>query len=64
MLSLLRKLFGSKTAETTEAPYKVETPVGEPALPFSAAKPTKKPAAKKATTTKPKAPRKPRTTKA
>jgi hypothetical protein len=64
MLSLLRKLLGSKSAETTEVPYKVEAPVGEPALPFPAAKPTRKPAAKKATTTKPKAPRKPRATKA
>jgi hypothetical protein len=64
MLSLLRKLLGSKSAETTEVPYKVEAPVGEPALPFPAAKPTKKPVAKKATTTKPKAPRKPKATKA
>jgi hypothetical protein len=64
MLSLLRKLLGSKSAETTEVPYKVEAPVGEPALPFPAAKPTRKPTAKKTTTAKSKAPRKPRATKA
>ena len=53
MLSLIKKLFGSKPAEVV-APYKVEAPAAEA--------PAKKPAAKKAavkakTTRKPKAPK-------
>ena len=66
MLSLIKKLFGSKPADVA-APYKVEAtvneveaPVNEAALPFPASKPTKKPTAKKATTAKPKTPRKPK----
>jgi hypothetical protein len=52
MLEFFKKLFSSKSAETT-APYKVEAPI-TPAVKKTA----KKPAVKKATT------RKPRTTKA
>jgi hypothetical protein len=54
MLSLLRKLLGSKTAEVA-VPYKVETPVAK--------EPAKKPAAKKVAA-KAKTTRKPRTPKA
>jgi SepF-like predicted cell division protein (DUF552 family) len=65
MLGFIKKLFGSKPAETVaEAPYKVETlapavpdfPVEKPA---KAAKPKaeKKPAAKKTTARKPKTPK-------
>ena len=74
MLSLLKKIFGSKPAEATQpeaAPYKVETapaltPVAEQATEAavkSVAKPAKKTAPKKtapAKTSKPKAPRKPK----
>jgi hypothetical protein len=67
MISLLKKLFGSKPAEVAQpeaAPYKVEvapapTPVAEQATEAvvkSVAKPAKKPAAKKA-------PRKPKASK-
>ena len=56
MLSLIKKLFGSKPAEVA-APYKVETPVAEAPV---AETPAKKPAAKKATTAKPKTARKPK----
>jgi hypothetical protein len=57
MLSFIKKLFGSKPAET-EVPYKVEAP----SFPVTAAeaKPAKKPAAKKA----PAKPRKPKAPKA
>jgi hypothetical protein len=60
MLSFLKKIFGSKPAETTPAPYKVENTVPQVAeFPFPTAKPAetktavkkpvaKKPAAKKA----------------
>ena len=62
MLEFFKKLFGSKSAETA-APYKVEAPA--PVVPdFPVEKPTKKPAAKKATASKPKAPRKPKAPKA
>ena len=54
MLSLLKKLLGSKTAEVA-APYKVETPVAK----APATKPAAKKVAAKAKTT-----RKPRTPKA
>jgi len=57
MLSLIKKLFGSKPAEVA-APYKVEAP-SFPA-PVAEAKPAKKPAAKKA----PAKPRKPKAPKA
>jgi len=47
MLSLLKKIFSTKSAESTDAPYKVEAPVVTPAA--------KKPVAKK-----PRAPKKPK----
>jgi SepF-like predicted cell division protein (DUF552 family) len=56
MLEFFKKLFGAKPAETP-APYKVETPSfpveKEEAKPAKA----KKPAVKKATTRKPRAPK-------
>ena len=55
MLEFFKKLFGSKSAETT-APYKVEAPAVTPAVKKTA----KKPAAKKVATAKPKTPRKPK----
>ena len=62
MLEFFKKLFGSKPAETP-APYKVEAQA--PVVPdFPVEKPAKKPAAKKATASKPKAPRKPKAPKA
>jgi hypothetical protein len=74
MISLLKKLFGSKPAEVAQseaAPYKVETapaptPVAEKAaeaVVTSIAKPAKKAVTKKPATAKPKAPRKPKTSK-
>jgi hypothetical protein len=66
MLGLIKKLFGSKPAETVaEVPYKVETPVVEAAPAPAEAKPVKtakakKPAVKKATTRKPRAPKAPK----
>jgi len=51
MLSFIKNLFGSKPAEPTAAPYKVETPTTKtPAAKKSAAKPktTRKPKAPKA----------------
>ena len=48
MLSFIKKIFGSKPAETTAAPYKVETPAPAKA---------KKPAAKPKTARKPKTPK-------
>ena len=56
MLSFLKRIFGAKPAEPTEAPYKVE---GSEHFPFPKAmaeekKPaTKKPAAKRPATKKP-----------
>ena len=50
MLEFFKKLFGTKSAETT-APYKVETPKIEE-FPFPS-KVAKKPAVKKATARKP-----------
>ena len=69
MLSFLKKIFGSKPAETTQpeaAPYKIEitTPVAVQASEVmieSVAPAKKKPVAKKDAA--PKAPRKPRTPK-
>ena len=49
MLSLLKKIFSAKPAESTDAPYKVEAPVV-----------AKKPAAKKPVAKKPRAPKKPK----
>jgi hypothetical protein len=51
MLSFIKKLFGVKPAESTAAPYKIETPA------------TKTPAAKKVAA-KPKTARKPKAPKA
>lgn len=48
MLSFIKKIFGSKPAETTAAPYKVEAPAPAKA---------KKPAAKPKTARKPKPPK-------
>jgi hypothetical protein len=59
MLNFIKKIFGSKPAEV-EVPYKVETPVAPTLAPKAEAKPApkaKKPAVKKATTRKPKAPK-------
>ena len=59
MLNFIKKIFGSKPAEV-EAPYKVETSVAPTLAPKAEAKPApkaKKPAVKKATTRKPKAPK-------
>jgi hypothetical protein len=56
MLEFFKRLFGSKPAETTPAPYKVEEPAE---FPFPSTKPAeseKKPSARK--------PRKPKTPKA
>lgn len=67
MINFIKKLFGSKPAETVaEVPYKVEAvveapaPVAEKAVEavVKSIAPAKKPAAKKAG--KPKAPRKPK----
>ena len=66
MLEFLQRLFGTKKAEPTPAPYKVENPESKVAeFPFPSVKPAvaKKPAVKKpAAKTKPV--RKPRTPKA
>jgi SepF-like predicted cell division protein (DUF552 family) len=59
MLNFIKKIFGSKPAEV-KAPYKVETPVAPTLAPTPEEKPAakaKKPAVKKATTRKPKAPK-------
>jgi hypothetical protein len=53
MLSFLKKIFGAKPAEPTEAPYKVE---GSEHFPFpKAVTEEKKPATKKPAAKKPKA---------
>jgi hypothetical protein len=66
MLSFLKKIFGSKTAEPAPAPYKVEKPESKVAeFPFPTAKPAevakkpavKKPAAKTKPVRKPRAPK-------
>jgi ribosomal protein L21 len=66
MLSLIKKLFGAKESEPTPVPYKVETPTIQDApvegtvtkeAVQKAVKAAKKPAVKKATTRKPKAPK-------
>jgi hypothetical protein len=66
MLEFFKRLFGSKPAEPTPAPYKVEKPESKIAeFPFPTAKPAetkkkpavKKPAAKTKTARKPKAPK-------
>jgi hypothetical protein len=59
MLEFFKQLFGSKPAEPTPAPYKVEKPAE---FPFPSAKPAKsekKPVAKKPSARKPRKPRKP-----
>ncbi len=64
MLSFLKRIFGAKPAESTEAPYKVE---GSEHFPFPKAvaeekKPAvKKPAVKKPAVKKPRAPKTPKT---
>ena len=63
MLSFLKRIFGAKPAESTEAPYKVE---GSEHFPFPKAvaeetKPAvKKPVAKKPAVKKPRAPKTPK----
>jgi hypothetical protein len=63
MLSFLKRIFGAKPAEPTEAPYKVE---GSEHFPFPKAvaeekKPAvKKPAVKKSVVKKPRAPKTPK----
>jgi hypothetical protein len=63
MLSFLKRIFGVKPAEPTEAPYKVE---GSEHFPFPKAVAEEKPAAKKSVAKKPaaKKPRAPKTPKA
>jgi hypothetical protein len=68
MLSFLKKIFGSKPAESTAVPYKVESPVVEAPkveqfpFPAPAEKKTadKKPAAKAKTARKSRAPKTPK----
>jgi hypothetical protein len=60
MLEFFKRVFGSKPADTTPAPYKVE--VAKPAeFPFPSTKPAqnKKTVAKKTVTKKPAGPKKP-----
>jgi hypothetical protein len=59
MLSLLKKIFGATPTEASPAPYKVEapTPVAETTPVATPKKSAKKPAVKKATGRKPKAPK-------
>lgn len=68
MIKHIKRLLGIGQEPTTTAPYKVEAPaetaVSEPALPFPAPKPTRKPKAEKPAADKPKAPRKPKAPKA
>ena len=56
MLEFFKKLFGTKPVETP-APYKVETPAPAVDAVPAAKKAAKKPAVKKATTRKPRAPK-------
>jgi hypothetical protein len=59
MLEFFKRLFGSKPAEPTPAPYKVEKAAE---FPFPSAKPAKsekKPVVKKPSARKPRKPRKP-----
>ena len=58
MLSFLKKIFGSKTAESTAVPYKVE---GTEHFPFPKAETEeKKPAVKKPAAKKPRTPKTPK----
>ena len=70
MLSFLKKIFGAKSTEASPAPYKVETPApmapapgGTPlggntmSVAPAVKKAAKKPAVKKTTTRKPRAPK-------
>ena len=61
MLSFLKKIFGAEKPEATAAPYKVEKSTAKiDEFPFPETKPAKavkKPAVKKATTRKPRAPK-------
>jgi hypothetical protein len=67
MLSFLKNIFGTKPAESTDAPYKVEVPTAKvDEFPFPETKPAtaeKKPAVKKPVV-KAKTARKPRAPKA
>ena len=56
MLEFFKKLFSSKSEETT-APYKVEAPATVAEAAPAPKKAAKKPAAKKTTTRKPKTPK-------
>ena len=68
MLKFFKQLFGTKTAESTPAPYKVEKPAAKVAeFPFPSANPAaekktaeKKPVAKKTAVKKPRAPKSPK----
>jgi len=68
MLKHIKRLLGIGQEPVAPAPYKVETPaetaVSEPALPFPAPKPTKKPAVKAKTAAKPRKPKTPKAPKA
>jgi len=64
MLGFIKKLFGATPTEATTVPYKVESPVvvavegaGAVEIKPAAKKAVKKPAAKTATTRKPKTPK-------
>jgi hypothetical protein len=59
MLNFIKKIFGGKSNEV-KVPYKVETPTAPTLAPKAETKPAskaKKPAVKKATTRKPRAPK-------
>ena len=57
MLEIFKKLFGAKPVEVSPAPYKVETPAPVAEAAPAVKKAVKKPAVKKATTRKPRAPK-------
>jgi hypothetical protein len=57
MLEFFKKLFGAKPVEVSPAPYKVETPTPVAETAPAVKKAVKKPAVKKATTRKPRAPK-------
>jgi hypothetical protein len=57
MLSFLKKIFATKPAEASPAPYKVETPVPVTTPAPTVKKAVKTAAVKKATTRKPRTPK-------
>jgi hypothetical protein len=61
MLEFFKRLFGSKPAESTPAPYKVEKPAEFPFPSSKPAKSEKKPTEKKPGARRPRRPRKPKT---